>query len=199
MNFAPFLSSSTAEHSAVNRRVVCSNQTWGARKTPFCPSDRGVFFNEICPGSRGRCPHRPACCVIRHSPAALVAMYSAWFAMAPSALPHPHCAPTPSWLLSARRRGLRFTCGAFCGKRRSLLRRASSPQKVTLASATPFLTRALRLSLRYQPFAGNPAYTIFGKGTSRRCQPFAGNPAYTIFGKGTQMPPICHPALRPTE
>ncbi len=110
-----------------------------------------------------------------------------------------HCSPVPSRLLSARRRGLRFTCGAFCGKRRSLLRRASSPQKVTLASATPFLTRALRLSLRYQPFAGNPAYTIFGKGTSRRCQPFAGNPAYTIFGKGTQMPPICHPALRPTE
>ena len=194
MNFAPFLSSSTAEHSAVNRRVVCSNQTWGARKTPFCPSDRGVFFNEICPGSRGRCPHRPACCVIRHSPAALVAMHFALFAMAPSALPHPHCAPTPSWLLSARRRGLRFTCGAFCGKRRSLLRRASSPQKVTLASATPFLTRALRLSLRYQPFAGTPVDTLFGEGTIKNAPP-----VILSFCEGSRVQAGDSSALRASE
>ena len=41
-----FLSSSMAEHSAVNRRVVGSSPTWGAIQNP--PSFEGGFFLELC-------------------------------------------------------------------------------------------------------------------------------------------------------
>ncbi len=112
---------------------------------------------------------------------------------------------------SSRRRGLRFTYGSFCGKRRSLLRRASSPQKVTRSlrlfgckrplvgadctsfatapSASPhppLLARSVAPPLRKRSRARFGCSVASALTTpTRRCQPFAGNPAYTIFGKGT--------------
>ena len=106
--------------------------------------------------------------------------------------------------LSARRRGLRFTCGAFCGKRRSLLRRASSPQKVTLASAAPFAslptfcgnTRVHGLRGRdvaaLPTFCRVPVYTLWAMECPKHLN-FVGadsirqpSLAHTVFGEGTQ-------------